>query len=255
MKWMEDSELPIRGPPGVEWMPKVMSSATFTMEDIQHIKNSVGGTVNDVIIGVVFYGLQRYLRITLDETSIGAVENLKLTSLVLMNTRARSGPKDMKQMLKPNSEAPWGNRFGYLHIGIPLKMLDNPLDILRSVKKNVDRKKKSLAVFITGKALGYVTKLKGPQASAKCLYRTLANTTLTITNMVGPGERISIAGNPVKTLYFSVSGVPQALLVTSISYMGSLRVQVIAAKGYVDAGLLSKCFVHCFQEMKEAAAI
>jgi hypothetical protein len=37
--------------------------------------------------------------------------------------------------------------------------------------------------------------------------------------------------------------------------MGSLRVQVIAAKGYVDAGLLSKCFVHCFQEMKEAVGI
>jgi hypothetical protein len=33
LKWIDDSELPIRGPPGVEWMPKVMSSATFTMED------------------------------------------------------------------------------------------------------------------------------------------------------------------------------------------------------------------------------
>jgi hypothetical protein len=43
--WIEDSKLPIRGPPGVEWIPKVMSSATFTMEDVQHIKNSVGGVI------------------------------------------------------------------------------------------------------------------------------------------------------------------------------------------------------------------
>ena len=43
LNWMDDSNLPIRGPPGVEWMPKVMSSATFSMGDIQPIKNSVGG--------------------------------------------------------------------------------------------------------------------------------------------------------------------------------------------------------------------
>lgn len=251
LKWLDDSELPIRGAPGVEWMPKVMASATFAMEDVQHIKNSVGGTVNDVIMGVVFYGLQRYLRITLDEKSVGAVEKLRLTALVLMNTRARSGSKTVK----PNSEAAWGNRFGYLHVGIPMEKLDNPLDMLGKVKENLDRKKMSFAIFIMGKVLGYVTKLKGPQATAKCMYKTLVNTTLAVTNMAGPGEQISLAGNKVKTLYFSVSGVPQALLVTSTTYMGSLRVQVIAAKGYVDATLLSRCFAHCFQEMKEAARI
>ena len=49
------------------------------------------------------------------------------------------------------------------HVGIPLEMLDNPLDILRKVKENLDRNKMSFAVFIMGKAMGYVTKLKGPQ--------------------------------------------------------------------------------------------
>lgn len=71
--------------------------------------------------------------------------------------------QDLKQMIKPNSKAPWGNRFGLLHVGIPLEMLDNPLDILRKVKENLDRKKMSFAAFIMGKFLGYVTKLKGPQ--------------------------------------------------------------------------------------------
>jgi len=45
VKSMEDSELPIRGAPGVEWMPKVMSSATFTMEDVQQVKKTVGGVI------------------------------------------------------------------------------------------------------------------------------------------------------------------------------------------------------------------
>jgi len=45
VKWMNDSELPIRGGPGVEWMPKVTASASFTMQDIQRIKMSVGGVI------------------------------------------------------------------------------------------------------------------------------------------------------------------------------------------------------------------
>ena len=78
--------------------------------------------------------------------------------------------QDMKQMLKPNSKAPWGNRFGLLHVGIPLDMLDNPLDILCKVKEYLDRKKMSFAAFILGKAMGYVTKLKGPQVHKYIYY-------------------------------------------------------------------------------------
>ena len=41
--WIEDIQLPIRGPPGVEYIPISLSSATFHLEDIKQIKNSVGG--------------------------------------------------------------------------------------------------------------------------------------------------------------------------------------------------------------------
>lgn len=66
-------------------------------------------------------------------------------------------------MVKPNNKAAWGNRFGFLNVGIPIKKLDNTLAILRNVKENLDRKKMSLTIFIMDKALGYVTKVKGPQ--------------------------------------------------------------------------------------------
>jgi hypothetical protein len=45
VKWMDDNEFCIRGPPGVEWIPKVMSYATFTMENVQHIQKIVGGVI------------------------------------------------------------------------------------------------------------------------------------------------------------------------------------------------------------------
>lgn len=41
--WIDDSQLPIRGPPGVEHMPIAHSSVTFQLEDIRQIKNAVRG--------------------------------------------------------------------------------------------------------------------------------------------------------------------------------------------------------------------
>lgn len=43
LTWMKDSRFPIRGPPGVEMLPKVMASATFPLQDVRKIKNYVGG--------------------------------------------------------------------------------------------------------------------------------------------------------------------------------------------------------------------
>ncbi|GLJ31031.1 hypothetical protein SUGI_0620820 [Cryptomeria japonica] len=78
MTWMDDSKLPIRGPPGVEMLPKVMTHDIFPMEDITKIKKSIGGTVNDVIMGVIFYGFQRYLETTHSHCEIcnnGSIQN------------------------------------------------------------------------------------------------------------------------------------------------------------------------------------
>eukprot|EP01018_Ginkgo_biloba_P023748 Gb_05378 [translate_table: standard] len=258
--WIDDTKLPLRGPPGVvEFLPKVLSFTTFQIDDIRHIKNSIGGTVNDVITGVIFYGIQRYLQICLSgennpqeptSSNVKKMEKLRVTALTLINTRALSG---LKEMLKPDTQTPWGNHFGFIHITMPVKKFESPLEYIRKAKQIIDRKKMSLGVFLTSRALGYLARFKGPQAPGKYVYNTIANTTLAISNMIGPMEKMAMAGNPVKSFYFSVSGAPQSLFVTIVSYMGTVRVQVVAAKGYVDADLLSKCFSEAFQEIKEAS--
>ncbi|KAH9291722.1 hypothetical protein KI387_043091, partial [Taxus chinensis] len=64
-KWVEDSMFPIRGRPGVEMLPKVIASNKFKPHDIREIKNRVGGTENDVVMGVVFYGFRLYCQMDL----------------------------------------------------------------------------------------------------------------------------------------------------------------------------------------------
>ncbi|XP_059068923.1 wax ester synthase/diacylglycerol acyltransferase 2-like [Cryptomeria japonica] len=230
---MEDSKLHFRGPPGVEMLPK---------------------TVNDVVMGVIFCGFQRYLETTLSqgerETS-GVRKEMarsRVTGILFMNTRALSGLNDIKYMLKLNSRAPWGNRIGMLQIPMPVANAESPLDFVRRAKQIIDRKKMSLEVFLTRRLLSYL----GRRASARGMYNTLANTTLALSNMIGPTDKIAINQIPVKSISFSVSGIPQTLLLTVVSYMGSVRLEVIGTKGYVNSATLAKCFTECFEEMKEA---
>eukprot|EP01018_Ginkgo_biloba_P011023 Gb_40539 [translate_table: standard] len=256
MKWIDDSKLPIRGPPGVEYLPLGLASATFQIDDIRQIKDS---TVNDVITGIIFYGIQRYLQIRLisglhdkgadpKHKILNQMENLRVTALAMINTRALSG-------LQPNTQTPWGNHFGFLHLPIPVGKFKNPLDFVRRAKHVLDRQKMSLGVFLTGRTLDFIARFKGPQASSKYMYNTIANTTLAISNMVGPMEKMAMAGNPIKSFFFSVSGAPQTLSVMITSYNGSLRMQVMATKAYIDADILSKCFAEAFEEIKEASVL
>ena len=41
------------------------------------------------------------------------------TAVVLLNTRYAAGYKSVSEMIKPNAEMPWGNRFAFLPLPIP----------------------------------------------------------------------------------------------------------------------------------------
>lgn len=268
---IDDSKMPIRGPPGVEYMPVALSSASFQLEDIKEIKKSIGGTVNDVITGIIFYGMQRYLKISLSavgehsledafekrlempkDAVIKQMKNLRLTALSLINTRAMSGLQNIDEMLKPKAQVPWGNHFGFLPLRVPIAgKLEHPMEFVRKAKRNLDRHKISLGVFITARIMALLAKLKGPKAISRSLYNTIANTTMGITNMVGPMEEIAISGQAVKSFYYFASGAPQALGVCIVSYTGVVVLQVYARKAYVDANMLCKCFEEAFEEIKQ----
>ncbi|KAH9312461.1 hypothetical protein KI387_027496, partial [Taxus chinensis] len=106
--------------------------------------------------------------------------------------------QSIEEMLKPNSGTPWGNHFGLLQIRIPVADMKSPLDYVRKAKQMIDRKKMSLEALLTSRVLGFL----GRQASAACFYKTLANTTLAITNLVGPMEKIAMNGIPIKSFFF-----------------------------------------------------
>ncbi|KAM3704181.1 hypothetical protein ACJW31_04G156100 [Castanea mollissima] len=242
---VEDDRTPIRsGAEGVEYQPIMVSNMVFSMDCIKHIKAKLGVTINDVITGIIFLGTRFYMQ----EISNKSTKSHS-TALVLLNTRTMSGYNSIEEMLKPNSKAQWGNQFTFLHVPMP-ELKDhkspNPLEFVWAASKIIKKKKSSLGVYLTGRVLEIVKKLRGPEAAARFIYGTLRNSSLSISNVIGPVEQVSLDNHPIKGLYFMVLGVPQSLIITIVSYMGNLRISAVMEKGFLDPQRFKSCVENAF---------
>ncbi|KAL4354214.1 hypothetical protein GQ457_06G004240 [Hibiscus cannabinus] len=252
--FVEDDKSLIRsGDPGVEFKPVVISTMTFSLDQIKQIKTKLGVTINDVITGTIFLGTRLYMQGKVGGSS--KLKNEQSTALVLLNTRAVREYKSVKEMLKQGAEKTWGNQFAFLHVPLPeLSSAEscNPLDFVRKAHKLIQRKRNSGAVFLTGRFLECLRKYTGPEATAKYIHSTLKNSTMGITNMIGPVERVAVANYPIKSIYFMVVGSPQSLVTTMVSYMGKLRVAIGTQKDHIDPGKLKSYLENAFRMILEA---
>ncbi|XP_039115580.1 O-acyltransferase WSD1-like [Dioscorea cayenensis subsp. rotundata] len=247
---IEDDKTPIRsGDPGVEFRPITISTVTFSLNDVRRIKAKLGGTVNDVMSGIIFYGTQLYLH----TASKGSSKYSKVTALVLLNTRVISNYQNLQEMTKPDAKSPWGNQFGFIHVSVPSSTEDlekgNPLDFVMKARETINAKRNSLGVFLTGRLLEMLRKMRGPEVTAQYVHSTLKNTSMTVSNLIGPIEQMQIAGQNCRGLYFMVVGVPQSLTITMVSYNGKIKVAMGTEKGFIDSELLVSCMEKSFQRI------
>ncbi|KAF2283190.1 hypothetical protein GH714_043520 [Hevea brasiliensis] len=192
----EDDKSPIRsGHPAVECLPVSVVTLSFSLHHIKQIRTKLGVTINDVITGTIFLATRLYM-----ETVKQGSGKARTTSLVLLNTRMFGGYKSVQEMVKPDAE------------------------------ESHPKKESSFAVFLTAKYLQLVRKFRGPEAVSKHLHGTLKNTSLGITNVIGPMEQMALANHPVKGLYFVVTESDDRVL----SYMGKLRVAALVEKDFID---------------------
>ncbi|KAI3913985.1 hypothetical protein MKW98_010797 [Papaver atlanticum] len=262
----EDHASPIRSAKeGVEFRPVSISTVTFSLDQIKEIKAKLGGTLNDVIVGIIFYGIRLYM-----ETASKGAGNARSTALVLLNTREIITYQSVEEMGKSETKGPWGNNFGFIHVFIPnATNLDtsDPLKFVFEAKKMITKKKNSLVVYLTGKLIDLMRKLRGPEETSKYIRDVIWKSSMAISNLIGPVEKISLANHPVKGIYFMVVNVPQvrskfvgldfvirfSLMVTMVSYMGKMRIAVGAEKELIDQALFNACLDEAFEGIFKAA--
>ncbi|KAL3323156.1 hypothetical protein AABB24_040323 [Solanum stoloniferum] len=250
---LEDERTTIRsGDEGVEFRPIDITTMEFSLDHLKEIKSNLKVTINDVICGVLFLGVRLYM-----EEMKYDQKNANSTALVLLNTRNIAGYKSVKEMLQPKNESKWGNQFAFLHVSLPKidkeESSTNPLSFVFKAQDVIQRKRNSAAVILTGKLLDTLQKYRGPEVTAKYIHNTLKNSSMTISNMIGPVEKMALANHPVKSLYFMVVGVPESLTITMMSYMGKLRVAVGTEKGLIDPQKFKCSIENAFDRIFKAA--
>ncbi|TKY48877.1 O-acyltransferase WSD1 [Spatholobus suberectus] len=269
-----DDQTPIRsGHKDVGFRPMAISNVSLSLDSIREVKNMLKVSVNDVLVGVILFGIQLYM---------GAMD--RKSSKMLFNTRKIRAYKSAKGMHDPDSEAPWGNRFHFMHVPIPT-LSDtsylNPLEFVFEASRNIKRKRNSLAVPLTGVLLCLLNQIKGPQAAANYVYKTLNNTSLSISHMVGPVEQVALANHPIKGFYSMTVGLSQvgaqisfllfiivpvrirsvlsgeeklmSITVTITRYMGYIRVGFGVEEGFIDEYQLKSRFEASLEMMLKAA--
>ncbi|XP_061367099.1 wax ester synthase/diacylglycerol acyltransferase 4-like [Gastrolobium bilobum] len=249
---INDDKTPIRsGDEGAEFHPISISSMAFSVDRIKDIKTRLGVTINDVVTGIVFYGTRLYMQ-DMDSKS----KTANSTALVLLNTRNIEGYQSINDMLNTKSKGPWGNKISFLHIPIPKlngSRISSPLEFIWEAHNIIKRKKQSLAVALTGTLLDMESKFRGQEAVAKHIRGTIAKSSAVISNLVGPVQQMSLANHPVKGFYFTLAGGPESLVISIMSYMGTLRVALKTEKDFIDEQKLKSCMQSAFEIILKAA--
>ncbi|KAG0447584.1 hypothetical protein HPP92_028258 [Vanilla planifolia] len=255
--FVEDDRTPVRsGEVGVEFRPLTISTVVFSLDDVRKVKDKLGVSLNDVISGVVFYGMQIYIKAREGDAGRSRAGKTKVTALLLLNTRNIKNYQSLEDMRRPGAESRWGNHFGFIHVSVPFSPDADQVDPLSFVVKGkqiIRAKMNSLGVYLTGKLLEWMRMRNGPEVTARYMYNTLRNTSATISNLTGPVEPIIMGNNPISNFYFMVVGVPQSLTISIVSYMGKLTLAMGTEKDFIDARLLVSSMETSFQKIYDAA--
>ncbi|CAN7100633.1 unnamed protein product [Brassica rapa subsp. narinosa] len=217
--FLKDTDTPIKGDFRLSKSKRMcLVHRTVDLEDIKLIKNAMKMTVNDVLLGVAQAALSEYLERRYGEkekkageheskrNSSNMLKEIRLRACLLVNIRPTTG--DLANMMAKGSKCKWGNWIGYMLFPLSLALHDDPLEHLRRVKSIIQRKKNSLEALLTFTSTKILIKMLGVVRAASLTSRTISNTTMSFSNLVGPTEEVSLYGHPITYIAPSAYGHP-----------------------------------------------
>jgi WS/DGAT/MGAT family acyltransferase len=182
-----------------------------SLDDFRAIKNSLGGTVNDVVLAVVSGALGRWLR-----TRGVRTEGLELRALVPVSVRASGAEHEL------------GNQIAAMRGPLPVYATD-PVDRLKIVQESMGHLKQSkqaLGAEVISGLNDFAPPTLLAQASRLNFSTRLFN--LIVTNVPGPQFPLYLLGRELQELA-PIAFLPQD---------HALAVAIMSYNGYVDFGLL-----------------
>ncbi len=186
-------------------------SRPLPVDEVKAVSRAAGATINDVIVSSLAGALQRYMA---DKGENPA--QVRMRAMMPVNLRPADEPPEAL-----------GNRFGLYAPDLPMRVTD-PLARLAAFKQHIDHLKHTPEGFVT-RAIVEVCGMSPVEVERLVIRFFTSKTSVVITNVAGPRQKLYLAGNPIRQVNF---WVPQTaglgLGVSIFSYMGAIVVGVMA---------------------------
>jgi diacylglycerol O-acyltransferase / wax synthase len=209
-----DPATSLRGPLGLE--KRAVWSRAIPVDAFKAIGRATGCTINDVLMSCVAGALRRHL---LGDPVLS--EELAVRGVVPVN-------------LRPMEEAHrLGNQFGLVFLALPLG-IEDPLERLFEVRRRMNALKQSPEAVVTFQILRAIG--SAPRQVFDFVVDVFGRkATAVVTNVIGPRERIGLAGAPLRQAMFWVPCAGRlGLGISLLSYAGSVWLGIQS-----DAGVVS----------------
>lgn len=252
MVFLKDNS-PLKGSPMGAQAPRRVVYKVLSLDDMKLVKNALGGTINDVALGITQAGLSRYLSRKYDKMN-KMPKNIRLRSVLLINLRPSGGIQALADMMEKDTEVKWGNSVGYVLLPFRIGLRDDPLDYIKDAKVTADRKKHSLEVLYTFFIAGVFVKLFGTKVASALTDRINSHITIAFSNLVGPMEEIGFYGHPLAFLAPSSYGQPQPVMINFQSYVNKMTlVLAVDEQAVPDPHQLCDDIADSLELVKDAA--
>jgi WS/DGAT/MGAT family acyltransferase len=196
-------------------LKRVAWSRPIPLAVVKRVAKASGTTVNDVIVSAIAGGLGIYLRQAGEDT-----RGLRIRAMVPVDLRP-AGDSEMS-----------GNRFSLVYLELPVGVW-HPDERLMRVKIEMDRIKASMepAVgWLLVRSLGLLPAWLKHIAST--FYADKAS--LVLTNVIGPAQRIYIAGSPMRQMTFwKPESGGLGVGISTYSYAGEVTIAVVSDRNLI----------------------
>lgn len=199
-------------------------SPPLPLDEVKALAHAHDATLNDVLMSATAGAMRRYLLSRGDD-----VEDLG--AMVPVDLRATEEPLSL------------GNRFGLVVLSLPLE-IDAPRARLDEVKRRMERLKRSPEAVVALGVLRAVGRLS-PLLEDLVVRFFASKSSVVLTNMRGPSQKLYFAGAPIERFVFWVPESGRiALGVSLLSYRGEVMVGVRCDASRVpDPSALVSAFV------------
>lgn len=210
------------------------------LSDVKEVKNSLGGTVNDVVLATVAGGLGRHLR----ERGV-STENMTLRAMVPVSVRAEV------------EQGALGNRVAAMMAPLPV-WCENPvvrLDIVREAMGQLKSSGQAVGAEVLTRLGGFAPPTVMAQATRVAARQRAFN--LVVTNVPGPQFPLYVQGHRLLDVFPMVPlARGQRLGVALMSYNGAINFGLVADYDSVaDIEDIAQSLSDALHEIADAAGV